>query len=194
MRINSINSQSFGAYIPVMYYANGTKNAQTTLFEEDDPPSRVIGKTNLRKCNGYIVRNLNGTEKKHPAPGLVKYIKKYDRDYRECPQVHSVYDYANSIVYLVTGRDVDTINQMAKPVGIAKGHSMDVLGHSKSFDAKCAAENFVNRTYDFLKRHCRQVKNKKGERLQLHVYYEPKYTKKGNFDKFEFQHAIFKPE
>ncbi len=194
MRINSINSPSFGAYIPVLYYANGVKNPQRSLFEDYDPPSRIIEKTNLRKCNGYIVRNLNGTEKKRPARELVKYVKMFDKDYRECPRVHSVYDYANSIVYLVTGRDVDTINQMAKPVGIAKGHSMDVLGHSKSFDARNAAENFVNNSFSFIKRNCRQVRNEKGEPVQFHVYYDPKYTKTGKLDSFEFQHAIFKPE
>ena len=132
--------------------------------------------------------------KKNPDKELVKYIKKYDKDYRECPIVHSVYDYANSTVYLVTGRDVDTINQMAKPVGIAKGHSIDVLGHSKSFDAKYAAENFISKTFNFIKRNCRQVKNEKGQPLQLHVYYEPKYTKTGNLSSFVFQKAVFKPE
>ena len=40
MRINGINSPSFGAYIPVLYYANGVKNQQTSLFEDYDPPSK----------------------------------------------------------------------------------------------------------------------------------------------------------
>ena len=54
MNINSISSISFKGYVPVRYMAKNPKN---------DKYVPVIKNENIRKCQSFVVRNLNGTAK-----------------------------------------------------------------------------------------------------------------------------------
>ena len=71
MNLSPVSNLNFKGYVPVTYYA---------LDDNGKTSSRVTSKENLRKCNGKIVRNLNGTLKE-VNKDLVDYFKKYDKDF-----------------------------------------------------------------------------------------------------------------
>ena len=175
----SVNNVSFKACIPVKYYAKSPKS---------DGYLPVTKGENLRKCHGFLVRNLNGTAKNKTDLNLVNMYRRYDSDYDNVRAVHSVYGINNPIVYLITGKDVDVVNQMAKPVGIAKGRSVDALGHSKSFEAGLESKKFLTRVRQFLYCNCKKVQTKDTkEPLELHMYFNPEYKKKsGELKGFNF--------
>lgn len=180
--MSNISPVSFKAYIPVRYMAKNPNN---------DKYVPVLKNENIRKCQSFVVRNLNGTAKNNRDEGFVSFYKSYDRDYRKFPVVHSVYDINNPVVYMVTGEDTDTIRELAKPVGKAKAEALDKLGSSKSYESQYEAKNYIKNVKRFLKNHCARVKDENGEPLTLTVYYNPKYTRDGNLKCFEFAEAEF---
>ena len=184
MSINSLSSVSFKAYIPVRYYAkHPTKDGYVPVVKNE----------NLRKCHGFLVRNLNGTAKSKTDLDFVNIYRRYDSDYNNVRAVHSVYNMDIPIVYMVTGKDVDIVNQMAKPVGMAKGRSMDVFGHSKSLEAGIASKVFQLNIRQFIEHNCKPVKTKDtNQPLELKMYFNPVYKKKsGDLKGFEFVGAQF---
>lgn len=185
MNICRVSSPSFKAVVPVVYLAKNPKNNEYVP---------VLKKENLRKCHGQVVRNLNRTIKKNPNSYLVNYYRQYDSDYRHIPYVHSVYQPRGPVVYMVTGKDVDVLNQLARPVGIAKGHSMDALGHSKSFEAQLAAQNYQKSVNNFINTSESKLKSTEDDSpLTLFVYFEPEYTKREHKLKgFNFVDCEFK--
>lgn len=180
MTINCIQNPSFKAYIPVTYYAKNPVN---------DKYVRVIKPENVKKCQSFVVRNLNGTAKSMKNDEFVNFYSKYDRDYRNQKEVRSIYNYDSSTVIMVTGKDTEAVTNMAKPIGIAKGEAMDRTGHSGSFEAQLATRDYFSKIKSFLKYSCKQVKNDKGERLALRVYFDPKYKKDGTLKEFKFVNA-----
>ncbi len=167
-----INPVSFKGYVPVKFYAKNPANGKY---------SRVIKHENLRKCQGFVVRNLNGTAKANRNNEFVDFYRSHDKDYREYPFVMSVYDEEKArepIVYMITGNDADRAKELAKPVGIAKGESIERIGNSKSFEARYAAKNYFQNMKYFLKNSCRRLKNENREDLTLRVFFDPEYTKK----------------
>lgn len=180
----SINNVSFKAYIPVKYYAKSPTQ---------DGYLPVIKNENLRKCHGFLVSNLNGTARSKTDLNLVNLYRRYDSDYDNVRAVHSIYGFNTPVIYMVTGRDVDVANQMAKPVGIAKGRSMDALGHSKSFEASLASKNYQTKIRQFIDYNCTQVKAKDTKQpLELHMYFNPEYKKRsGDLKGFTFVGASF---
>ena len=183
MSISSITSPSFKAYVPIVYMAKNPKN------DEFVP---VLKKENLRKCNGYLVRNLNGTIKTNKNDDFISMFKANDKDYSKNPFVHSIYKSTGPIVYLVTGKDVETVNSLGKKVGIAKGESLRTLGHTKSFEAQNAALEYKLSAEKFLKHNCRPLKSQDGSNLSLYAYFQPEYTKKDHKLKgFKFINAEF---
>ncbi len=167
-----VKSLSFKGYVPVKFYAKNPLNGKY---------SRVIKHENLRKCQGYIVRNLNGTAKKNKNEDFVDFYSQHDKDYEEYPFVMSMYDegkYQEPVIYMITGRDADKAKELAKPVGIAKGESMEHLGNTKSFEAKYAARSYFNNIRYFLNKCCNRLKNENNKDLTLRVFFEPEYTKK----------------
>ena len=183
MNINSISSISFKGYVPVRYMAKNPKN---------DKYVPVIKNDNIRKCQSFVVRNLNGTAKNMRNDDFVNFYRAHDKDYRENPVVHSIYDENLPIVYMVTGNDTEVIKEYAKPVGIAKAESIDKIGHSKSFESQVASKNFFRNVKLFLLKRCRRLKSpQSGKDLSLIVYFNPQYTKSGNLTGFESADAEF---
>ncbi len=180
--IKSVHPVSFKGYIPVNYYAKNPKN---------DKYVPVIRTENIRKCQSFVVRNLNGTAKKMRNDDFIHFYRNYDPDYRKLPQVHSVYDKDSPTVYLVSGRDVDTIKELAKPIGRAKGEALDRLGHSKSFEAQIASNDFFKNVKQFLKNSCRRLKSQDNKNLSLRVYFDPNYNTKDKLVGFTFVKAEF---
>ncbi|MCD7780265.1 MAG: hypothetical protein LUH05_06290 [Candidatus Gastranaerophilales bacterium] len=180
--INNNMNISFKSYVPVKYYAKNPDN---------DRYSRVIDESNLKKCHGIIVRNLNRTLKNNKREDFVDYYEQYDFDYKCNPKVCSIYDKDTPDIFLVTGKDVDTVKEMAKPVGRAKGDAMDRLGHSKSFESSYAARNYFSNVKSFLKNRCRRLKDNDGVNLSLQVFVNPQYKKNNELKGFELEGARF---
>ncbi len=183
MFINSLSNLSFKGYIPIKFFA---KNIETGNY------NRIIDKENIRKCQSFVVRNLNGTAKNLKNEKFVEFYKSYDKDYAAMPRVHSVYDNKKPVVYMVTGKDVDIIDKFAKPVGKAKRKSMETIGHVNSFESCYAARSYFSNVNLFLKNNCKRIKNKDGQNLSLIMYFNPIYTKRDKkLTGFEYKNAQF---
>ncbi len=175
---------SFKGYIPVSYYAKNPKNNEYVP---------VIKNENIRKCNGFVVRNLNGTAKSNINPAFVDKFKAYDKDYAFLQVVRSVYDDKSPTVYLITGKDVDTVNAIAKPVGIAKREACEMTGKSKSFESGMAVNTFFKQIKNFINYNCRRIKDREGQPLSLNVYFNPEYTKSNSLKGFKYSHCEYVP-
>lgn len=180
MRINSVQNPSFKAYIPVTYYAKNPAN---------DKYVRVFKPQNIKKCQSFVVRNLNGTAKNMRNDDFVDFYSQFDKDYREQKTVRSVYDNENAAVIMITGRDVNAVTNMAKPIGIAKSEAIERTGSPDSAETEFATKDYFEQIKSFLKYSCKQVKNNYGEKLSLRVYFDPKYKKDGTLKGFDFVNA-----
>ena len=184
--ISSVQSPTFKGYVPVQFYAKNPANGKYGPVQKRE---------NIKRCQGFVVRNLNGTAKSNKNDKFVDFYKQYDKDYQKVPTVHSVYDHENPIVYMVTGSDVDKVREMAKPIGKAKAESLDTFGHTKAFEVGQAGRDYYRDVQDFIKNTCKSLKSGDGKNLMLRVYFDPVYGKKGKqkgkLQGFEFVNARF---
>lgn len=178
----SVSNCSFKGYIPVQYFAKHPTKGNYVP---------VIKRENIKKCNSFVVRNLNRTAKNNRNPNFINEYKAQDRDYRSIPAVKSIYDDETPTVFLVTGKDVDEVNRLAKPVGIAKRESIDAIGNSHSFESKNAAKTYFRNAKNFLSRYCNRVKNQEGKELTMQVFFNPVYNKKQELKGFDYVSTSF---
>jgi len=122
---------------------------------------------------------------------LIEFYKKHDADYRKRQTVQSVYDNKKPLVYMVTGYDTDVITNYAKPIGVAKGESKDIFGHSHSYESYTAVRDYFSNVKSFLNKSCKRLKSSRGKNLILTLYFEPQYTKKQTLKSFKFKNARF---
>ena len=167
MNLSPVSNLNFKGYVPVTYYA---------LDDNGKTSSRVTSKENLRKCNGKIVRNLNGTLKE-VNKDLVDYFKKYDKDYQKLPYV--------------TGYDAYEVDNMAKPIGIAKSEALARTGKSRSYESNSASREFFKNARSYLQHRCTRLKSKEGQNLSLQVLFKPVYKKDGALKDFKYQEMEF---
>lgn len=181
--IMRVQSPSFKAYVPVEIYA---RNPETNKYVP------VLKKENLKKCQGFVVRNLNHTAKNNKDVGFVDFYKQYDSDYNKTQVVQSIYPDRGPMVYMVTGSDVDKVKEMAKPIGKAKAEALDLTGQSSSFEVYQAGRNYFEDVKRFLKSSCRRLKTPDKQDLTLRMYFEPKYgVRSKKLQGFDFVHARF---
>src|SRR5699024_9628666 len=107
---------------------------------------------------GRVVRNLNGTIK-NKNEDLINSFKSLDKDYKKDPYVSSIYDYNNSTVYLATGCDARRIDEMAKPIGIAKGEAKRKTGKAKSYESSYAANEYFKNAKEYITKRCKRLKS-----------------------------------
>lgn len=180
------NSQvSFGGCVPIYYYA---KNPATGKY------SPVMKKPNITKCQSFVVRNLNGSAKKMKNDAFVKFYEKYDADYRQCRKVKSIYDKESPKVFMLTGKDAENADIMAKPIGKAKGKAKAETGNADSIESKNACNRYYDNIKDYINNSCKRLQNSNGEDLSLHLFYEPQYNKKQELKGFKFVNAGFKTD
>ena len=160
---------SFTGYIPVRFFA---RHPNTGKFVP------VLKEENVRKCQSFVIRNLNGTAKNIKNDEFVSFYKSIDKDYSRVKAARSIYDTDKPIVHMVTGSDVDHIDNMAKEMRIRKFDAYEATGETNSSEAKLANKDFYNRTRKYLKHVCRRIKKPDGQDATLQVFFEPKYTKK----------------
>lgn len=182
MSIKSVQSPAFKAYVPVSYYI---KDNETGEYD------RVTSPKIMKKCQSFVVRNLNGTAQSMACDRFVNGYSKYDADYRKDRRVTTHYDEKNARVLMVTGSDVDAVKNMAKPIGIAKGEALERTGVAKSYESKAASRDYFKQLKSFLRNSCRQVHNSKGENLALRVYFTPKFKRDGSISKLNYDCALF---
>ena len=176
------NVQSFKGYIPITYFAKNSLDGEY---------NQITQKDNIRKCQSFVVRNLNRTAKNLKDENFINLYAAKDKDYRETPSVCSVYDLNMPVVYMVTGKDVYKVKTLARPIGKAKSESIYKTGHSKSFEAKNTVNTYFKEVKKFLNRSCKQVSTDDGKKLALRVYFDPQYTKKGKIKSFKYADAKF---
>ncbi len=181
--MTELNSQvSFKGYVPVYYFARNPKNNKFVP---------VLKKENIKKCQRFVVSNLNSTAKKNNNEEFKAFYKKHDPDYAKIPIVRSFYEQDKPFVYLFTGSDVDEINLLGKKIGTAKSEAMAKTGKSKSFESVNAVSQYYRNTKDYILRSCKRLKSQDNENLSLNVYFEPKYKKNNDLKGFEYYKSEF---
>ena len=188
---------SFKGYIPVEYYA---KHPITNKYVP------VIKDKNVKRCQNFVVRNLNGTLlEKSKNQAFINAYKAVDKDYQKTPAVRSFYDKfaptpQNAFCeipyysYLFTGSDVDKIDKIGKDLGKEKSDIFEATGEKDNPAIRQAKLRYSENIRTLLNRVCSRVQDDKGNNLVLRVFFKPKYDTKGNLKKFEYQDMFFYPE
>lgn len=182
-----MNNVSFKGYIPVKCYAKneGENNYRRVYYDEQN--------NYLTKCQGQIVRNLNGTLK-NKNDEFIKFYKSHDKDYAKSACVKSVYDKENSLTYMVSGFDANIVDNYAKTIGLTKAASKKYYGKSNTYYSKKATNDYFSNVFNFLKNSCKRVKTPDGDDLTLKVYFDTKRNKKDEIIAFKLVNAKFEKE
>lgn len=190
MNINT--SVSFKSIVPVKYYAKNPKNGKYVPVLKDE---------NIRKCQGYIVRNLNKSENEKRNENFVSLYSYVDKEYSKIPYVRSVYSYQNKNgqisktpdVYLISGQDAIEADKMARPIGVAKSDSKEKYNTTDTDEVKKTTNTYFENLDNYIRTQSNPIKNEKKEALELHVFFEPEYTKDNKLKKFEYSFSEFVP-
>ncbi len=178
--MNNNNNINFGSATHVYFFTNkGT---------------RIVTDKNIKTCERYLVRQLNGAKNlKSRNQDLVdtfKYDKKHeigDYDYYCNPKVRSVYEVskerAKGYVNIITGKHTKDVDKWGKEIGKAKRVSIERTGSAKSFETSEAVRNYNNQAPKFADKHGIY---KNGKRQAFGVIFEPQYNKKGDLKGFEY--------
>ena len=187
--ITSVQSPSFKSCVPVQIYAKHPDTGKYSPLRKKNNDSK-----NIRKCQRYIVSNLN-SKQAPKEPGFVGFYSSVDKDYSAVKAAYSYYDDENSKVYMFTGRDVDTVKEMAKPIGLASAQALDLYGNTNSPEVKEAKKNYYKNMKSFVRKNTNFLRSPDGRRLALRVYFDPifyqKGKNKGNLKDLQFVGARF---
>ena len=186
MKINNINSTSFKAYIPVRIYMRSNPNEE---FFPANP-------NNAKKCNRYLVNKLNNPKEVNDINAkFVEYYSSYDKDYAEVPYVHSKYDKYLPYVTLISGKNARDVDNFGKKIGIAKGSSKKMFGHTKSQEVRVATQNYYNDIRENLQESFPPVTDKDNNPLNLYAFFDNvKYDKDGKIKQYDFVGAELSKE
>lgn len=188
---------SFKGCIPVEFFA---KHPVTQKYVP------IVKYENIKKCKSFVVRNLNHTLKEANQNDIfINAYKKVDSDYAKTPFVRSIYDKyapvpksakekAPCYVYLFTGQDADSINQIGKQLGKEKFDIFERTGKKQSSEIDQAKNQYRRDIRNLINKICPRVKDEKGNKLVMRIFFEPEYNKKGDFKRFAFQDVIFYPQ
>ncbi len=179
MNNNVNNNLNFGAATHVYFF---TPEGQ-----------RIVSDANMRKCERYLVRHLNGAKNlKNRNKDLVdtfKYDKKHfvgDKDYSFISKVRSVYDKTKSYVNIITGKDVKKVNEWGQRIGEAKALSKQRTGSVRSFETYDAIRQYNKNALKYSEEHGIY---KDGKRQAFGVIFDPKYNKNGELKGFEYNRS-----
>ena len=172
---------SFGYATPVFYYAK----------DKTGKVWRVIKPKNVKQCNSYVIRNLTGS-KKDKDERLISTFAFFDAHYDDRKKfARSVYDYKNSMAYIVTGkRDCEMISSMAADIGILKSESLARIGKTNSFEVRDAVNRFFRRALDYVRRPEVVNKDKNGDERVMQIIFDACYKKDGSLKGFSFSDII----
>ena len=186
--MSGVSGVSFKSYVPVKFFAT---HPQTGEYVP------VTKKDNIRKCQSYVIRNLNGTAKNKKNNDFINYFRTFDFDYKRNPIARSVYDRDNAVVHMVTGPDVAYVNGYGKTLGMTKADALDKVGTTKTFEVSYESKRFYENVLNFIRTETRPIRNSQRNPLELQVYFNPTYISqgqnKGKLKGFEFVSANFAP-
>ena len=175
MNINSVSQTSFKSYIPVALYArrNEEECFHRVYYSKDN--------NYLSRCQKQVIRTLNGTHK-NPNTAFIDSFKQHDKQYAEHPEARSIYDNKNSLVYLVTGFDVKSLDNISREIGIAKAEETHV---------SAVVNEYFQKAYSYLANYSRRLKDEQGNPLVMKVYLDAKCDKKNNVKEFSIANVKF---
>lgn len=167
--------------------------AATHVYFFTPDGKRIISDKNMRTCERYLVRQLNGAKnlksKNQELVDTFKYDKRQyvgDRDYSFIPKVRSVYNKVKGYVNIITGKDVKVVDEWGKRIGQAKALSRERTGSTKSFETADAIQRYNRNAIKFANEHGIY---KDGKRQAFGVIFEPKYNQKGELKGFEYNRS-----
>lgn len=188
------NNISFKGCIPVEFFA---KNPKTNKYIP------IVKDENIKKCQHFVVRNLNRTLKETNQNDIfIKAYKDIDPDYAKAPIVRSYFDKfaprpktakepAPRCIWLFTGKDVDSINKIGKELGKEKMDIFEVTGEKENAAVFQAKRRYRAGIKNLINRICPRVNDKNGNPLVMRILFTPEYDKKDRLKGFKFQDVFF---
>ena len=185
---------SFTGCIPVVFYA---KHPITNKYVP------IVKDENIKKCQNFVVRNLNDTVKgQNRSDVFIDAYKRVDPDYEKTPVVRAYFDKfsprpktahesAPRCVYLFSGKDVDSLNKLGKELGKTKSDVFEATGQKDNSEVRQAKRRYRAGVLDLVKRICPRVNDGKGNPYVMRVLFTPEYNKKGDLKRFAFQDVFF---
>ncbi len=177
---NRFPNKSFGSATNVYFYTTDGK--------------RILSDENIRKCERYVLKHINYANKpKERNINLVSTLE-YDRkanvrdiDYSFMHVARSFYKFVKSqsagFVTLITGNDVNIVNQEAKKIGKAKHIAKDITGGTQSFETSYSTGLYLSAAEKISER--RGI-YRNGARQAFGVLFNPILNKNGKLKKFEY--------
>ena len=184
---------SFKGCMPMKFYA---KYSKTGTYVPVAKPE------NVRKCQNFVVRNLNNTAGTNRSKSFVDEYTKVDRDYRALPCARSIYDknapliasiheQAPAYSYLITGNDADMVDSLGKSFGHQKDDIFQRTGLTKGAEVTGAKKQYKKGLREILEKLCKRVKDENGNDVVMEVYFTPQYNRKGELIKFQYDKVAF---
>lgn len=163
------------------------KSASHVYFYTSDG-KRILDDKNVRKCERYLVNQLNNATKLNKVnENLFDTFKKGDKDYQKYSIARSFYEYsknkAKNIVAIITGNHVTAINYYAKKIGQAKKASGYRKGTLNSYETIQAVKKYNEESTKILNENGIY---KDGKRQAFGVIFEPKYQKDGELKELKY--------
>lgn len=165
---------------------NFTSSAHVYFYTKEG--KRIVSDQNVRKCERYLVRQLNNAKNlKEKNYDLADTFKRGDVDYQYYPVVRSVYERTKTgvknFVNIVTGKDVKRVDYYAKEIGKMKRLSRERIGINKSFETSYATDRYFTNAIRIADE---SGIYKNGKRQAFGVVFEPQYKKNGELKDFKY--------
>jgi len=175
-----IKNISFTGHTRIQFYAQHPKR---NIYVP------VLKKENIRKCQRFVIQNLNGTAKEKNQE-FINFYKQMDRDYARNNCARTVYEEDDKLPHLITGSDTDYLVEIGKTLGMAKADAFDKTGKRGSYEEKAAQKQYYQDLHKFLK-NCKKVRDKDGDTVFLNVFFKPKYSRTEKLKGFEYVGSAF---
>lgn len=185
---------SFKGCIPVVFYA---KHPITKRYVP------IVKEQNIKKCQYFVVRNLNGTMKgENKSDVFVNAYKSIDPDYAKVPTVRSFCDkYAQMpmnakepaprSIYLFTGSDADKAKEIGETLIKEKADIFEATGKKDNYAIRQAKKRYGFGIKKLLNKICPRVGDGNGNPYVMRVLFTPEFNKKGMLKNFKFQDVFF---
>ena len=188
-----VQNISFKGYMPIEFWA---------MDHRTNKYSPVVKPENVKKCQSFVIRNLNGTAKKMKNDEFVRRYAEFDKDYAKTKVARTFYDKFAPVpttmregipffAYVVTGSDIDYITKMSKELAKTKRELQEVAGKNSPAEKK-AKENYRKAIKEYITKHCARVKDD-GDEIYMKVFFDSKQKKDGSYD-FTYQKVGFFPQ
>lgn len=175
-------------------HSNNSFGSATNVYFYTTEGKRILNDDNIRKCERYVVRNLNCSNNiKNRNYDLVRTFETdrkhgvQDVDYLFNHVARSFYSFVKNksagFVTLLSGKDARDVSEVAKGIGISKSIAKDITGQTKSFETSYNSKLYRLAAEDAM---LNNGVYKNGERQAFGVQFKPVYKRNGELKKFEY--------